>query len=218
MRVAKIPILFQALRKRSQKRLKRKIAVMKGNIKMFNRSSLCGHLSVKYSLLHYAEKRNVIPAPSIRIGKRFFYTDAEVQKITEWTKRLKRTLYGWFQPDVNDLTAETAIGVYAAPMTQDQKDEIKLRSKEGESGVEIASRMGLPVRKIYSRKYHLRSQRQMELPQSQPKEKFELANKMWLDGKTMKQIAEVYGYTLKRLEGVIVWYRKRFGWFPKRYT
>lgn len=126
-------------------------------------------------------------------------------------------LYGRFEPNTDDLTAETAVGVYAKSLDQDQKDEIKRRLESGERQIDIANSMGLPIKRITTRVYQLRQQRQMELPHSQPKEEYLFAKQLWEEGKTIEEMAKACEMSFKRMCGVIDWYRKRFGWFPKRY-
>ncbi len=117
--------------------------------------------------------------------------------------------------DLDNLTAHRHLGVYNKRLTPEQNAEIE--SMLGERPhTEIARIMGIPVKRISDYMYHQREQRQKELPQSRPKEKYEFAQDLWNDGKTIQEIADAYEYSFKRMCGVIDHYRKKFGWFARR--
>lgn len=127
--------------------------------------------------------------------------------------------YGRVQTDLldtADLSAEHNLGVYRKRFTQEQKDVIDARLREGEKPTVIAREMSLPPQWIYRRVGDLRKQGRLEMPLSKPKEKYRLAEEMWAEGAKVRVIAEAYGYTLRRMNGVIEHYRKQFGLFPKR--
>lgn len=127
-------------------------------------------------------------------------------------------IYGWVFPDKGsqNLTARYALRVYIHRLTPQQKEEITHRLDGGEVGKHIARSMGIPTRWVYDLTFQRRRSRQLDMPQSRPDDKFLLMAEMWAEGKTYSEIAAAYGYTQKRVEGVIQHYRKMFGWFPMR--
>lgn len=124
--------------------------------------------------------------------------------------------FGFCQPNVANLTAEFNLGVRRKHLSREAGREIRARIEAGERAVEIARSMGLPERQVYDRKYKLRQQRQLELPQSRPDPKYDLAQQMWAEGKKIREIAAAYDFTPRRMGGVIEHYRKVFLLFPKR--
>lgn len=123
--------------------------------------------------------------------------------------------FGRCAPDAENLTAEHALGVYGRRFSIDQTDAVLARL-ESERLVDIARSMVVPDRWITDLVYRRRQRGQMVVPKSEPKDDFLLASDMWAAGAKIREIAAAYGYTLKRMCGVIEHYRRKFGWFPRR--
>ncbi len=124
---------------------------------------------------------------------------------------------GRVQAHAENLTAEYNLNVLNKWMSVELKERIKRLLEEGMKPGEIARQMGIPVKRVGSRAYKLREQRKLELPQYRPDPKFDQAQEMWAEGVPVNEIAEVYGYNRRRMNGVIERYRKAFGLFPRRW-
>lgn len=125
---------------------------------------------------------------------------------------------GRVKPDVGNLTAQHGLGVKHSRMSPELKAAIKELVEEGYQQTSIARYLGIPDRWVGTRVYHLRAQRQMELPNYQPDPKYDLAQEMWRDGYTVTKIAKQYGYSVRKMNGVIERYRASFRLFPNRRT
>ncbi len=126
-------------------------------------------------------------------------------------------LTGRFSPTADNLTAEMYHGVCGPDLPQDIKDEITTRLRDGEKPKSIALTVGWPVKRVEKKAFMLRANRQLSRPQSRPEEKYLKALQMWNAGSTYTEIAKEYNCTIKKLEGVVQHYRKRFGWFARRH-
>lgn len=115
----------------------------------------------------------------------------------------------------DNLTAECNLGVNYKHLGKEAAAEISRRLNEGERSIDIGRSMGIPAKRISTLVWHQRQRRERSYDNG-PKEKFDKARQMWADGCGVQEIAREYGYTRRRMNGVIEWYRKTFGLFPRR--
>lgn len=115
----------------------------------------------------------------------------------------------------DNLTAECNLGVNYRHLSKEATAEITRRLDEGERSIDIGRSMGIPVKRIATLVWHQRQRRQRSYDGG-PKEKFDKARQMWAEGYGVQEIAREYSYTRRRMNGVIEWYRKTFGLFPRR--
>jgi len=125
--------------------------------------------------------------------------------------------FGRVKPKTSDLTAHHNLGVRNRFMSSELKKKILEMIEENVPGHEIARILGIPQRKIYDRCMHLRMQRKLTIKIYEPDPQYDVAQQMWEEGKTSKEIAEYYKCDEKKITGVIERYRKSFGLFPSKY-
>jgi hypothetical protein len=127
-------------------------------------------------------------------------------------------LFGRFNVDSQTLAPEVYLGVYTVRLSPEQKQAIRDGMEDGEPQHLIASRLGLPRKRVYGWIWHDRARRQVPLPAGyKPDEKYREAQGMWNEGKSVQEIADHYGFAYKRMYGIIERYREAFGWFANRH-